>query len=56
MASIKSPRELGDMVLANEVYFTDRPDFINNPQGSGGENVDKTYEQKCTEKGHQPIS
>lgn len=50
MASIKSVRELRDIELANEVYFTDRTDYINYPRGSGGEEVDKTDEQKYTHK------
>lgn len=52
MASIKSPREPCDVVLANEVYFTDRPDYINYPQGSVGEDADKTDEQKYTKKAY----
>lgn len=56
MASIKSPRELWEIVLANEVYFTDKPDFINYPWGSGGEHVDKTDGQKINKKGYRPIA
>lgn len=60
MASVKSPRGLYDMVLANEVYFTDRPDYINYPWGSCGEDADKTDEQKYThthkKKAYRPIA
>lgn len=53
MASIKSLRKLCGIVLADEVYFTDRPDFINYLRGSGTEDVNKT---KIHKKVYRPTA